>query len=59
MEDLEGSGSPRLSESAEIHHLRRPEGRIAYDVAGDGPLVVCLPGMGDLAPTTGSWLRRS
>jgi pimeloyl-ACP methyl ester carboxylesterase len=29
-------------------HLERPGGRIAYDVAGDGPLVVCVPGMGDL-----------
>jgi pimeloyl-ACP methyl ester carboxylesterase len=29
-------------------YLTRPEGRIAYDVAGDGPLVVCAPGMGDL-----------
>lgn len=29
-------------------HLQRPEGRVAYDVAGDGPLVVCLPGMGEL-----------
>ena len=30
-------------------YLTRPEGRIAYDVtAGDGPLVVCLPGMGEL-----------
>jgi len=28
--------------------LERPEGRIAYDVVGDGPLVVCVPGMGDL-----------
>jgi pimeloyl-ACP methyl ester carboxylesterase len=28
--------------------LDRPEGRIAYDVTGDGPLVVCLPGMGEL-----------
>ncbi|HEY4279435.1 MAG TPA: alpha/beta hydrolase [Conexibacter sp.] len=26
--------------------LSRPEGRIAYDVTGDGPLVVCVPGMG-------------
>ena len=30
------------------HFLHRPEGRIAYDVEGDGPLVVCLPGMGEL-----------
>jgi pimeloyl-ACP methyl ester carboxylesterase len=29
-------------------YLVRGEGRIAYDVQGDGPLVVCLPGMGDL-----------
>ena len=28
--------------------LDRPEGRIAYDVAGSGPLVVCVPGMGEL-----------
>ena len=29
-------------------HLTRPEGRIGYDVGGDGPLVVLVPGMGDL-----------
>jgi pimeloyl-ACP methyl ester carboxylesterase len=29
-------------------YLSRPDGRIAYDVAGDGPLVVLVPGMGDL-----------
>ncbi len=28
--------------------LDRPEGRVAYDVEGDGPLVVLVPGMGDL-----------
>lgn len=28
--------------------LPRPEGRLAYDVQGDGPLVVCTPGLGDL-----------
>ena len=28
--------------------LQRPEGTIAYDVKGSGPLVVCVPGMGDL-----------
>jgi pimeloyl-ACP methyl ester carboxylesterase len=26
----------------------RPGGKVAYDVAGDGPLVVCVPGMGEL-----------
>ena len=29
-------------------YLDRPGGRIAYDVAGSGPLVVCIPGMGDV-----------
>ncbi|MHB8325307.1 MAG: alpha/beta fold hydrolase [Candidatus Dormibacteria bacterium] len=29
-------------------YLTRPEGRISYDVAGAGPLVVLVPGMGDL-----------
>ena len=29
-------------------YLERPEGRIAYDVAGEGPLVICVPGMGDV-----------
>ena len=28
--------------------LDRPEGRIGYDIGGDGPLVVLVPGMGDL-----------
>ena len=29
-------------------YLSRPEGRISYDVDGDGPLIVLVPGMGDL-----------
>ena len=29
-------------------YVTRPEGRIAYDVQGTGPLVVLVPGMGDL-----------
>jgi alpha-beta hydrolase superfamily lysophospholipase len=28
--------------------LTRPEGRIGYDVAGTGPLVILVPGMSDL-----------
>ena len=32
----------------ETLYLQRPEGRIAYDLRGAGPLVVCVPGMGDL-----------
>jgi pimeloyl-ACP methyl ester carboxylesterase len=32
-------------------YLSRPEGRIAYELAGDGPLVVLVPGMGELRST--------
>ena len=31
--------------------LSRTDGRIAYDVTGEGPLVVLVPGMGDLRAT--------
>ena len=31
-----------------ISYLDVDGGRIAYEVAGDGPLVVCVPGMGDV-----------
>ena len=35
---------------SQLTFLERPEGRIAYDLTGlsDGPLVVCLPAMGEL-----------
>jgi pimeloyl-ACP methyl ester carboxylesterase len=29
-------------------YLERPGGRIAYEMAGSGPLLICAPGMGDL-----------
>jgi pimeloyl-ACP methyl ester carboxylesterase len=29
-------------------YLDRPGGRIAYSLRGEGPLVICLPGMGDV-----------
>lgn len=32
-------------------YLDRPGGRIAYEVSGQGPLVVLVPGMGDLRAT--------
>lgn len=31
--------------------LTRGQGTIAYDVQGSGPLVICIPGMGDLRST--------
>lgn len=34
-----------------VQTLDRGEGRIAYEVSGEGPLVVCVPGMGDLRST--------
>jgi pimeloyl-ACP methyl ester carboxylesterase len=39
------------SAARQTHHLRRPEGTLAYDDAGSGPLVVAVPGMGDLRST--------
>lgn len=41
MTDLRNAGAPTL-------YLQRDQGRIAYDVSGEGPLVVLVPGMGDL-----------
>ena len=34
--------------ASETAYITRPEGRVAYDVAGKGPLLVLVPGMGDL-----------
>lgn len=31
--------------------LHRPDGEVAVDILGTGPLVVCVPGMGDLRST--------
>lgn len=36
---------------ASTAYLTRPEGRVAYDIEGHGPLVVLVPGMGDLRTT--------
>jgi hypothetical protein len=30
-----------------MEYLTRPDGRIAYEVAGTGPLIVCVHGLGD------------
>jgi pimeloyl-ACP methyl ester carboxylesterase len=44
-----GGGQPgSVFPVRETSYLSRPEGRIGYDVAGDGSLVVLVPGMGDL-----------
>lgn len=36
------------STASQVRYLQRPEGRISYTVEGSGPLVVAVPGMGDL-----------
>src|SRR5262249_35114718 len=38
-------------EAAMTEFLDVPGGRIAYDVTGDGPLVACVPGIGDMRAT--------
>ncbi len=38
----------RISMAERTQFLNLPEGRVAYDERGDGPLVICAPGMGDL-----------
>jgi pimeloyl-ACP methyl ester carboxylesterase len=40
--------SGNTAPSTQAGWLDRPEGRIAYDAVGTGPLVVCVPGMGEL-----------
>ena len=39
------------SQAATVQYLARPQGRLSYTVEGDGPLVVAVPGMGDLRGT--------
>lgn len=41
------SASPAAA-APSTQFLKRPEGRIAYDVQGAGPLLVLVPGMGEL-----------
>jgi pimeloyl-ACP methyl ester carboxylesterase len=38
-------------EATVTEFLDLPGGRIAYDVTGEGPLVVCVHGMGDIRGT--------
>ena len=38
----------QMSIDRDVHHLDRPGGRLAFTDAGAGPLVVAVPGMGDL-----------
>lgn len=40
-----------LGSVSPTRYLGRPDGRIGYDVRGDGPLVLLVPGMGELRST--------
>ncbi len=40
--------STNVAEVPATHALVRPHGTLAYDVQGDGPLVVLVPGLGEL-----------
>jgi len=37
-----------VNNEAAVSVITRPGGTVAYEVAGDGPLIVCVPGMGEL-----------
>src|SRR5207237_5980002 len=39
--------TPMITNSSTVY-LARPGGRIGYDISGEGPLVILVPGMGDL-----------
>lgn len=41
-------GAMDTSETAPVRFLDRPGGRISYTVQGTGPLMIAVPGMGDL-----------
>jgi pimeloyl-ACP methyl ester carboxylesterase len=36
------------SDNSAIRYLRRPDGAVAFESEGSGPLIICVPGMGDL-----------
>jgi len=40
--------SPAASPALPVQYLDRPEGKISYEVQGSGPVVVLVPGMGEL-----------
>jgi pimeloyl-ACP methyl ester carboxylesterase len=46
--EMNTGGATSTAPAVNTSYLARPGGRIGYDVAGSGPLVVLVPGMGDL-----------
>jgi pimeloyl-ACP methyl ester carboxylesterase len=43
--------SSHMETTTNVQYITRPDGRVAFDVDGTGPLVVLIPGMGDLRST--------
>ena len=43
--------SSRMQITTNVQFLARPDGRVAYEIEGSGPLVILVPGMGDLRST--------
>ena len=43
--------SSHMETTTHTQYITRPDGRVAFDVDGIGPLVVLVPGMGDLRST--------
>ena len=46
--DVNAEGPAPAATARNTSYLTRPGGRVGYDVDGEGPLVVLVPGMGDL-----------
>jgi alpha-beta hydrolase superfamily lysophospholipase len=42
------NGTTSTASARNVSYLIRPGGRVGYDVAGGGPVIVLVPGMGDL-----------
>ena len=46
--EMNANDMTATARASHTSYLTRPDGRIGYDVAGTGPLIVLVPGMGDL-----------
>ena len=46
--EMNANDTTATAPAAHTSYLTRPDGRIGYDVAGTGQLIVLVPGMGDL-----------
>ena len=48
---------PVQESGPKVQYLSLTDGRVAFEVSGEGPLVVCVPGMGDLRRVYRSLVR--